>query len=62
MYKSTIEKAGNVKNVAGVDWNKVTQMASFTYDVSKTNQEEILNRIALAGYDSDRFFRQIRRM
>lgn len=62
MYKSTIEKAGNVKNVAGVDWNKDTQMASFTYDVSKTNQEEILKRIALAGYDSDRFFRQIRRM
>lgn len=55
MCKSTIEKAGNVKKVAKVDWNKDTQMATLTYDPSKTNQAEILKRIALAGYDSDQF-------
>lgn len=38
-----------------MDWNKDTKMASPTYDASKTNQDEILNRIALAGYDSDQF-------
>ncbi len=55
MCESTIEKAGNVKKVAELDWNKDTKMATLTYDASKTNQEEILKRIALAGYDSDQF-------
>lgn len=55
MCKTTIEKAGNLKKVATVDWNKDTQMATLTYDAKKTNQDEILKRIALAGYDSDKF-------
>lgn len=55
MCKTTIETAGNVKNVAIVDWNKDTKMANLTYDSSLTNQDEILKRIALAGYDSDKF-------
>lgn len=55
MCESTIEKAGNVKKVVEVDWNKDTKMATLTYDTSKTNQDEILKRIALAGYDSDQF-------
>ena len=50
-----IEKAGNVKNVVQVDWNKDTQMAAVTFDANETNQDEILKRIALAGYDSDQF-------
>ena len=53
--KTTIEKAGNVKKIARVEWNKVTKMATFTYDSDKTNQDEILKRIALAGYDSEKF-------
>ena len=55
MCKSNIEKAGNVKKVAHVEWDKNTKMATLTYDAGKTNQDEILKRIALAGYDSDRF-------
>lgn len=55
MCKSTIEKAGNVKNTASVEWNKDTKMATLKYDSKKTNQEEILKRIALAGYDSQKF-------
>ncbi|MEX0995840.1 MAG: DUF3347 domain-containing protein [Flavobacteriaceae bacterium] len=55
MCESTIEKAGNLKKIAQVDWNKDTKIATLTYDTSKTNQEEILKRIALAGYDSDQF-------
>ncbi|WP_278035456.1 DUF3347 domain-containing protein [Flavobacterium nitratireducens] len=55
MCKTTIEKAGNIKKVAKVDWNQETQMATLTYDASVTNQDEILKRIALAGYDSDKF-------
>lgn len=55
MCKSTIEKAGNVKKIAKVEWNKDTKMASIAYDQKATNLDEILKRIALAGYDSDTF-------
>ena len=55
MCETNIEKAGNLKKVASVDWNKDTKMATLTYDATKTNQDEILKRIALAGYDSDAF-------
>lgn len=55
MCKSTIEKAGNINKVAKVDWNKDTKMAALTYDSQKTNPDEILKRIALAGYDSEKF-------
>lgn len=55
MCESTIEKAGNTKNTTIVDWNKDTKLALITFDSTKTNQDEILKRIALAGYDSDQF-------
>ncbi|MCF6132763.1 DUF3347 domain-containing protein [Flavobacterium wongokense] len=55
MCKAKIEKAGSIKKIANVDWNHDTQMATLTYDSKKTNQDEILKRIALAGYDSDKF-------
>ena len=53
--ESTIENAGNLKNEATVDWDKNTKMATISYDSTKTSKEEILKRIALAGYDSDVF-------
>jgi len=55
MCKSTIEKAGNVSKTAKVEWNKDTKMASIAYDQKTTNLDDILKRIALAGYDSDAF-------
>lgn len=55
MCETKIEKAGSLKKVAIVDWNKDTQMATITYDAKKTNTDEILKKIALAGYDSDSF-------
>lgn len=55
MCETTIEKAGNIKNIAKVDWNKDTKMADLTFDTSKTSKDEILKRIALAGYDSEQF-------
>lgn len=53
--QTTIEKAGIIKKVANVDWNKDTKMATITYNAKKTNPDEILKRIALSGYDSDKF-------
>lgn len=55
MCEKTIEKAGGVNKIAKVDWDKDTKMALLTYDSTKTNQDEILKRISLAGYDSDNF-------
>ncbi|MBC7642923.1 MAG: DUF3347 domain-containing protein [Flavobacterium sp.] len=55
MCKSKIEKAGFLKNVSKVTWNEDSQIASLEYDAKKTNQDEILKRIALVGYDSDKF-------
>ena len=55
MCKEKIEKAGTIKKVAKVDWNQETGMATLTYDSKKTNQDDILKRIALAGYDSEKF-------
>lgn len=55
MCKVTIQKAGNIKDVANVDWDKNTKMAVITYDAKKTNPDEILKRIALAGYDNEQF-------
>jgi copper chaperone CopZ len=53
--KTAIEHAGNLNKVAQVGWDLDTQMATLTYDTTKTNQTKILKRIALAGYDSDQF-------
>jgi copper chaperone CopZ len=55
MCKSKIEAAGSLKKVAKVEWNIDSKMAALTYDTTKTSQDEILKRIALAGYDSDKF-------
>jgi len=55
MCEKAIEKAGNLKKIAKVDWNVDTKMATITYDSKKTNQDAILKRIALSGYDSDKF-------
>jgi copper chaperone CopZ len=55
MCEERIEKAGNLKNVAKVDWNVDTKMATLTYDAKQTNQDAILKRIALSGHDSDKF-------
>ena len=55
MCEKTIGKAGNLKDVAKVDWNVDTKMATITYDAKETNQDAILKRIALSGYDSDKF-------
>lgn len=53
--EKTIEAAGNEKKEAMVDWDKDTKLATITYNAKKTNRDEILKRIALAGYDSDEY-------
>lgn len=55
MCQTTIQKAGNLTKVAKVDWNKDSKMATITYDSVQTSQDEILKRIALSGYDNEKY-------
>lgn len=55
MCETTIEKAGSIKKESQVEWDKDTQLATITYDSKKTNPEQILKKIALAGYDNEKF-------
>ncbi|MEO8253083.1 MAG: heavy-metal-associated domain-containing protein [Flavobacterium sp.] len=55
MCKKNIETAGNLKKVAIVNWNVKSKIAQITYDSSKTNLDEILKRIADAGYENEKF-------
>lgn len=55
MCEKTIEKAAAKKHVASADWDQDSQIAQLTFDSTKTNVDEILQRIAAVGYDSDKF-------
>jgi len=56
MCKKTIEKAVSVKKIAKGDWNKETKILTLFFDSTKTNSEEILKRVGLAGYDNELFY------
>ncbi len=53
--KTIIEQEGKAGKNAQVEWNQETKIATITYDASKTNEDEVLKRIALAGFDSEKF-------
>lgn len=55
MCEKTIESAVNQKKIVSLDWNKDTKQATISYDDSKTNPDAILKRVALAGYDNEKF-------
>jgi hypothetical protein len=57
MCETKIEKRGQ-KNIAAVDWDKDTKMATLIYDSKITNKDEILKRIVLVGYDSENSMRK----
>ncbi len=55
MCKKTIEKAANVKGKSNAVWNADSAMAKITIDSTKITIDEVLKKIAAAGYDSDKF-------
>jgi hypothetical protein len=55
MCEKTIEKSAFKKGEAKTDWDQDSKMAQITFDSSKTNVDEVLKRIAAAGYDSEKF-------
>lgn len=54
MCKKTIETAANSKT-AKVNWDADTKTATVTYNSKKTNVDEVLKRVANAGYDNEKF-------
>jgi len=55
MCEKTIEGAANQKKKVEADWDKTTKMLTVTYDQKATNLDDILQKIADSGYDSDKF-------
>ena len=55
MCKTRIDKAGSVKGEADVDWDTDAKTARVTYDSTRTDLDAILQRVANAGYDTERF-------
>ena len=55
MCKTRIDKAGSVKGEAAVDWDTDAKTARVTYDSTRTDLDAILQRVALVGYDTERF-------
>lgn len=50
--KELIENAGNQPRISKVNFEASTQVASITYNKAKTNSNEILRKVALAGFDN----------
>ncbi len=55
MCKNRIEQAANKKGIAKADWDADSKLLSLTYDSKQTTTEEVLKRIAYAGYDNALF-------
>jgi copper chaperone CopZ len=55
MCEKTIEKAAFVKGEAEADWDVDVKTARITIDSTRTDVDAVLQRIAHAGYDNERY-------
>ncbi|MBK6342748.1 MAG: heavy-metal-associated domain-containing protein [Flavobacteriales bacterium] len=55
MCEKTIEKAAFVKGEAEADWDVDAKTARITIDSTRTDVDAVLQRIAHAGYDNERY-------
>ncbi len=55
MCKSHIEKAAKQAGASYAVWNKDTKILAVTFDASKTNNQQIQQQVANAGYDTKDF-------
>jgi hypothetical protein len=53
--KHTIELAANKKGLVSAEWNVNSKMLTMTYNSQKTSADEILKRVAYAGYDNEKY-------
>lgn len=55
MCEKTIERVAFVKGEAEADWDVDAKTARITYDSVRTTLDAVLERIAQAGYDSEKY-------
>ena len=55
LCKEGIETAAFEKNTSKATWDKDSKMALVTYDNKKTSIDAVLKKVALAGYDNEKF-------
>ena len=55
MCKKTIEKAAKGDGGSAAVWNKDTKKMLLTYDPSKTSTDDVEKRIAVSGYDTEKY-------
>lgn len=55
MCEKSIETAVSKKGIAKADWNVDTKLLVVTYNSKKTNPDDILKKIAYAGYDNEKY-------
>lgn len=55
MCEKTIEKAAYVQGEAEADWDVDAKTARITIDSTRTDLDAVLQRIAQAGYDNERY-------
>jgi mercuric ion binding protein len=55
MCKKHIEKAAAIDGVTKATWNKDSKKVSLSYDAAKTSPEQVQQKIAAAGYDTEKF-------
>jgi copper chaperone CopZ len=55
MCKATIEKAAKVDGVSKADWNQKTKIIIISYNPSKVKADDVLKKVAAAGYDNEKF-------
>ncbi len=55
MCEKTIEGAANKKGVVIAQWDENTKLLTVNYNSKKTTTDEILKRVAYAGYDNEKF-------
>ena len=53
--KNRIEDAAYIKGVKHASWNANTQDLTIKYDSTKTNTDAILQNIAKAGHDNEKY-------
>ena len=55
MCKKTIERAAFEKGISKAEWNNETKQAVITYNSEKQNLDDVLRKIAYAGYDNQNY-------
>lgn len=55
MCEETIEGAVTDDGLAQVDWDRKTRIAVVTFDSTRTTVDAVLEQIAQAGYDNERW-------